>query len=812
MILNFLVIAFRNIIRNKLFTSINVFGLAVGIASVSIIMVYINHELSYDKFHDSAENIYRIAWFGGGDSPQTRVPHPMAQAMVNDFPEVESAVSITPLWGPGLIKETFSVNNPENDDWFDEKEILAVDTTFFKVFSFEMLLGDKVNVLKRPDIILITESTAVKYFGENWREKNLLEKFLSVNDSRYIIQIGGVLKDPPKTSHFHFDFLVSYIRLKTEDPDAEFMTWADFGHFNYIKLKEGSDSEALERKLIEWVAPHINADQEAIDYFRERPNVGFQLQRITDIHLHSRIRWELEANGNIAYVYIMSAAALFILIIAAFNFMNLTTAQSANRSKEIGIRKSLGARQNQVRFQFIMETTVLAAISVIMGGFLAEISLPFFESLTGNTLDSSLLYTPIAIGSYVLIILFLGFMAGLYPAFVLARVNIRKVLKGEFVSGKKGHAFRSTLVVIQFAIAMILISGSMVIFNQLIYLQNKSLGFNKEEKVVIPMMEGNMRKNYPTMEKELLRLPGVSSVAAVSNLPGGQFNQQSLYAAEHPEHIIDASEMICSHDFLNLMDIKIIEGRGFDESIITDSIDAFILNKEAVEALNLKDPIGNELVLDMDGFKLKGSVIGITENFHYLSLHDPIRPLIVIERPWYNHLIINVGTEHLSENMNAIRNIWQEHAGNFRFSYNFLDQNIDAQYRAEKITGKIFGVFSGIAVVIACLGLFSMATINMERRKKEVGVRKILGASKPHILFLLLGEFSKIILLALLLAAPIGWFMMDNWLNNFTYHINLTIQLFVGAAILVVFIAWLTISGIALKTLAINPTEALKSE
>ncbi|MEM1134562.1 MAG: ABC transporter permease [Bacteroidota bacterium] len=812
MVRNFFVIAFRHILRNRLFTFINIFGLALGIACVSIIMVYVHFELSYDRFHQSAENIYRVAWFGSGDSPQTRTPHPMAEAMVNDFPEVKAAVSMTPIWGPGLIKETFTVNNPENDVWFEEKEVLAVDSSFFEVFSFELIIGDKESVLKRPDVVLITESIAAKYFGENWRVDNPLGKLLAANTPDDVVEIGGIIKDPPKASHFHFDFLISYERLKAENPDAPFFQWGDFGHFNYVRLEEDTDAEALERKLFEWVAPHINADKETVAYFNARPNAGFQLQRITDIHLHSQIRWELEANGNIAYVYIMSAAALFILIIAAFNFMNLTTAQSANRSKEIGIRKSLGARPKQVRFQFIFETTLLAVVAVLTGGFIAEITLPFFENITGNTLNSELLYSPSFIIAFISIILLLGLLAGLYPAFFLSSLNIRKVLKGEFVSGKNGNTFRRTLVILQFGIAMILITGNLVIFEQLQFIQNKPLGFNKEAKVLLPMMEGAMRDKYPTLEKELLRLPGIKDVAAISNIPGGQFNQNPLYALNQPENRIDAIEMSGSHDYLKLMNVQLVAGRYFNRLALTDTAEAFIINEEAVKSLNLKTPIGAELALERDGEMIKGTVIGVTKNFHYQSLHTPIRPVLVMLRPLYNHLVINMETGQFNDKMKAIKTIWQEYAGNFQFSYHFLDDNITAQYRAENITAKIFSFFSVIAIVIACLGLFSMAAINMARKQKEIGVRKVLGASSFRILFLLISDFSKPIFVALLLAIPLAWWMMDNWLQNFTYHIEIQAQLFILSGFLVILVAWLTISWLLTKTVSTNPVEALKNE
>ncbi len=798
--------------RNKLFTFINLSGLAVGVACVSVIVVYIANELSYDRFHKSAEDIYRIAWFGDGDSPQTRTPHPMAMAMVNDFPEVESAVSMTPIWGPGLTKQTFTFNNPETNDWFQEREILMVDTSFFNVFSFELLEGNKERVLKRPDIILITESIAVKYFGIDWAKKGVTGKMLAVNSPQEVIEIGGVIENPPLNSHFHFDFLISYERVKAVEPNNPFLQWGDFGHFNYLKLKKGTDAEALERKVFAWAAPHIDADKESIAYFEEHPNAGFQLQPLTAIHLHSNIRWELEPNGNSAYVYIMSAAAFFILIIAAFNFMNLTTAQSVKRSREIGVRKSLGARKTQLRLQFIAETTLLALLAVVIGGFLAEISLPFFENITGLQLNNALLYSPTFLLGFILLVLILGITAGIYPAFFLSKIPTTRVLKGEFFSGKKGSTFREVLVIVQFSMAMLLITGSLVILNQLQFLQNKPLGFNQAQKIVIPMLEGEMQRQYPVLEERLLKLKSVQHVAAASNIPGGQFNQNPVYAVNNPTVRMSASEVMSSHDYLNLFGVKLKAGRYFSPAILTDTASAYIINEALANALNLKDPIGKELILDSDDELLRGTVIGVTEDFHYQSLHTPVRPMIVLQRRGYNHLIVDVMGDDFESDLAQIQTIWQQYADNFQFSYKFLDSSLAAQYQAEKVTGKVFSFFSLVAVFIACLGLFSMASISMQRKQKEMGVRKVLGASAGQVLLMLLTNFSKPIVLALLLAAPLAWWIMDTWLQNFTYHIGLGLPVFLIAGTLVLIIAWGTIAWLVFKTATANPVESLKIE
>src|SRR5258708_5104485 len=367
MLHHYLTTALRNFVRNKFYTTISVGGLAFGLASVFLIVQYLKLELGYDRFHKSAENIYRIAWIN--TNAQTRTPHPMAQAMVQDFPEGERAVSLSPLWGPGLTREIFSVRNPEKDVRYDESNVLAVDSTFFKVFSFQVMKGDAKTILKNPGGILLSESTAIKYFGTT----DIIGKQLEVNEKNNLVQILGVFKDVPQASHFHFDILVSMLRLKLEDPNSDYYTWKDFGHYNYVRLKPGADAKALQGKLLTWSKKYVNFRDEELRWLKEN-NFGFELQPITTIHLQSHLRWELEPNGNIAYVYLMAAAALLILVIGVVNFVNLSIAQASERAKEIGLRKSLGAFRQQLTFQFLGESLLITAMSVILAIAFIEIS------------------------------------------------------------------------------------------------------------------------------------------------------------------------------------------------------------------------------------------------------------------------------------------------------------------------------------------------------------------------------------------------------------------------------------------------------
>src|SRR6267154_3983238 len=417
MLYHYLTTALRNFARNKFYSTISVVGLAIGLASVFLITQYLKQELSYDRFHEGAENIYRIAWINS--NPQTRTPHPMAQAMVQDFPEVESAVSLSPLWGPGLTRRVFSIHNPEKDVRYDESNVLAVDSTFFSVFTFPLLRGNPGTVLKNPGGLLISESIAVKYFGTT----ECVGRQLEINDEKDLVEVLGVFKDVPRASHFHFDFLVSYVREK--DPDDEYYKWGDFGHYNYVRLKPGTDAKLLESKLLTWSKKYVNFSEENFRWLQEN-HQGFRLQPITSIHLQSHLRWELEPNGNMAYVYLMAAAALLILVVGAVNFVNLNMAQTSERMKEIGVRKSLGAFRKQLSFQFLGESVLVTSMALALAVILIEISAPVLQAITGKTFS-------IQGGIFISILLSLGLtialVAGIYPSLILSAAKPALILK-----------------------------------------------------------------------------------------------------------------------------------------------------------------------------------------------------------------------------------------------------------------------------------------------------------------------------------------------------------------------------------------------
>lgn len=805
MLYNYFNIAVRNLLRNMTHTLINIFGLGLGIASVFLIALYIDGELSYDKFHEGAENIYRISW--EDDNPQTRTPHPMAQALAQDFPEVESAVSLSPLWAAGLTRETHSLRNPDNDKWYDESSIIGVDTTFFKVFTFPLIKGDPEKVLKSTTSILISESLSKKYFGT----EDAVGKRLNVDGDQYSVEVAGVFKDVPVHSHFHFDILVSYLREKSFDPNDEYYTWRDFGHFNYIRLKPGTNAKELEAKLMDWSRKYIQFNDQQFASLKEQ-GYGFKLTPIADIHLHSKLRWELEPNGNIEYVYILGAAGILTLLIACINFMNLTTAKSAERAKEIGVRKTLGAFRSQLCLQFLTESVVIAVISLLIAIVIVEISLPVFNNVTGLSFD-------IGVGQYVLAIVALavmvGILSGLYPALYLSGVKPHEILKGKFISSRRGSGLRRTLVVFQFAMSMVLISASIIIFSQLDFLRSKNLGFDKEEVIVVPIKNNDGFDKLEFLRNELLKIDGITSVSAASNIPGRQFNQHHITPQKRPLDDVSASDSFVDYDFFETLGIDLSEGRFFLRENPSDTTAAFVINETAAKQLNLQPPVaGQEIVWHGNSNnEVRGTVVGVVKDFHFQSLHQPIQPLVfALTSRAFNHIVIKIDSRDFEKKIAAIERVYKIVEPTFGFEFVFLEESLNTQYAAEQRAGTIIGTFSFIAISIACFGLFGMSMLTFHQKVKEISVRKVLGASSINLLIILLGNFTKLILISILIAVPIVWWIMQDWLGNFSYQVGIHPMIFVGSGLALISISWVTLSYFALKASRLNPAETLKNE
>lgn len=802
MLRNYLTVAFRNLLKNKVLTLINVIGLALGLASVFLISQYVWVELSYDRFHDGAENIYRIAWMN--DNPQTRTPHPLAQAMVADFPEVENAVTITPLWGWGLTRETFSIRNIDRDVRYDERNVMAVDSTFFKVFTFPLVKGDPETALNHVNGCLVSESIARKYFGE----EDPLGKKLEVNGEDGLLEVMGVFKDVPRASHFHFDILVSYVREKTLEPDNPYYTWADFGHFNYVRLKPGTNPDILEGKMLDWLGKYLNLSAEVIQGAKARGD-KFELQPITEIHLGSHILWELESNGYIAYVYMLAAAGILILVIAVINFINLTTAQSTERAREIGIRKALGAFRGQLAAQFTGEALIVSLAAVVVAGVFIELLVPLFAGMTGATLEVD--YLTLA-GGLLALGLVTGVLAGVFPSFRLAAIKPTAILKGILPQSREGRGLRSAFITFQFFASMTLICCSAIIYSQLGFVKQRPLGFDQEELITLPIKDPDaIVPRLDALRNELLKVPGVRKVSAASNIPGKQFNRNDAWNAKDPTLETTIAEELCDYDFFDVLGITFVEGRPFSRNNPADQ-EAFVINERAAAIMFPDGAVGKEMVWGDEPGEVKGTVIGVVKDFNFQSLHEPVRPLLFRLRPRYNHVVLKIETGNLEERMRAVEGVWRLFDDRFQFEFKFLRDELNAQYTEEKNLSNALTAFAGLAIVIASFGLLGIALLTFRQKTKEVSIRKVMGASLERIVLLLLKDFTRLVLIAVIISVPVTWWAMNRWLTNFTYHTSVNPWVFVAVGTGLLAVAWGTLGYLTIQVAKTNPAETLRGE
>lgn len=809
MILHFFKIFTRNIKRNGLFAFFNVIGLTVGFTGSILIYLYIQDELSYDKSFQDSDRIYRVAWMS--ENPQTRTPHPMALAMANDLPEVEQAVSLSPWYGPGLSKDLIRVQNEATNVVFEEPDFYFADSTFFDIFKLDILEGDK-DALKKPFALVITEPMAKKYFGDS----SAIGQELNLNGMPLAVSV--VVEPMPENSHFHFNAILPYVTLKQINPTDNWMTWADFGHFNYVRLAEGADSEQLESKIPEWVATYLDWDETGIERLLSR-EFGFALQPITDIHLHSHLRWELEDNGNILYVYILVAILAFLILIAAINYVNLTTAKSVERAKEVGIRKTLGAISGRISLQFYLETLLFTFIAFVISLGLGVLLLNSFNELSNKSFGLTDLFDlPFLIYSLIVALL-IGLLAGAYPALALSSFKPTEVLKGKLKNTSQGVRLRSSLVILQFTISAILISGSFIIYNQIQFMQEKDLGFDQEAvvslNVPIRVELGGVDLNaLRTTQDEIERLSGVRSTALVSSVPGGQFNQHPFFLKDNPEDRVDASSIMVDYDIDEVLGIEIAEGRMFDRSYAEDSLVNVIINEEMARQLPVGNPVGMKLIQDASGVEYEFKVIGVVKDFHFQSLHQDIQPLILSVQPLgAGHILVKLNGQQFGETMAEIEKIYNTNVETeLPFEYNFLDDDLELLYAQEVKTLSIFSVFSMLALILASLGLLGMAIAVLNQRIKEIGMRKILGASSKQIMGMILGQFGRLVGISLIIGLPLSYWLMQTWLTEFSYRAPFDLLPFIGAILVLLVVTFVSIISAVSKITYTNPVDTLRYE
>ena len=807
MLRNYLKIAVRNFIGHPGFSIINVLGLAVGIACCLLILLFVRDERSFDRHNKQIDRIYRVGLNGFINNTAIEsvvTSAPMAKALVEEIPEIAAATRMRSFGFPVFRY---------GDKVFSEERVLWVDGSFFDVFTVPFIAGDPRTALAKPLTIVLTRSMARKYFGA----EGPLGKVLNADGRRDYV-VTGLVEDPPRNSHFHYDFLAA---VETYD-DSRSPVWVNNNYYTYFLLRQDAKAEAVAAKMPDVVRRHVGPQvQAAIGISLERflasgGKYEFFIQPAKDIHLRSHYDHELEPNGDIAYVYIFSVIALGILTVAVVNFVNLATARSARRAREVGVRKTLGSHRAQLIRQFLSESVLMGFLAVLLALLLVQILLPAFNRITGKGLAMPYAESPYTVPALLALALVVGILAGIYPAFFLASFDPVIVLKTETAGRSRKSLLRNVLVVFQFAVSIILLIGTLVVRRQMDYIQTRNLGFNREQIVVIEKTDdiGNQLRAF---KQELLANPRIVSASNTGSLIGDNFGSSVFKfpgAAGEENHLLWT--YFSDEDFAKTYEVGMAAGRFFDKEHPTDA-QAVVVNESAARELGLKEPVGKQIVAvgPTAAQSQTFTIIGVTKDFHFQSLHNEIRPLIIAyygQRGFGRFLSVRVRPENIRETIGFMERTWRRFARNQAFEYQFFDAHFARLYRAEEQTGQIFFSFSVLAVFVAGLGLFGLSAFVTEQRTKEIGIRKTLGATVSGVSLLLAGQFTKWVLAANLIAWPLAYYFMHRWLQKFAYRAALSPWPFVLTSVLVFGFALLTVSYQTIKAATADPVKSLKYE
>ncbi len=802
-----LIIAFRNLNKYRFYSMLNISGLAIGLATCLFISLFVLDELSYDKFHPEYERIYRVASdlrFNDNQFNFPVAPAPMAEAFQKDFPEIEKAGKMR-RYGTGLVKR--------DGIYHKQREIYYATQQMLDIFQFPTRYGSLNEAISQPNTVVLSESSAKRIFGDEDPVGESLEL-----DGWLTVKVAAVYADIPDNSHFHPQMLLSM-----EHDRQNNLVWLSNNYYTYFKLNEKNDKAGLEAKFEsvyeKYFGPQLR-EMVGTTYEEMMANgsrIHYYLQPVADIHLKSNLAVEFEANGNIEYVYIFSAIAAFILIIACINFMNLSTARASIRAKEVGMRKVMGSVRSQLIGQFITESILYALLASIIATLIVILLLPSFNQFTEKNVNY-LLWNSSTVWVYlVLAVVVIGVMAGLYPAFYLSKFQPTQVLKGSYQSGQKASWFRNILVVFQFATSLVLIIGSLTVYRQLQYTQTKDIGFDKEQVVILNNVS-NLGARGQVLKRELLKTSGIRSASLSNFYPMSDSRSDSPFVPKENNSIdqaVSCQAWAVDFDYVETFNMKVVQGRNFDIAMPSDST-GILINETAVKRFGFDDPVGRKLQIAGD-FAFEGrnewTIVGVLKDFHFESLRNEVMPvLLYVSKYSADNMSLRVQSGDIRQALTEIEEIWKSVAGSIPFEYHFLDQSFDAKYRAETRLGAVFTIFAGLAVFVGCLGLFGLSAYTAERRKKELGIRKVLGASVPGLVKLLFSEFSMLLLVSIIVAVPLAWLAMEEWLNDFAYRIPLGAGTFIIASLMVAFIGLLTVSLQSFKAAKSNPIDNLKYE
>ena len=816
MLQNYLKIAWRNIRNNKLFSFLNIFGLATGFTCCMLIALYIGHETSYDHYHKYADRIYEVATTfvkDGKDDPTPNTPAPMAAAMKQEFPEIEETTRILQLFAEDKTLLQYKPDNQETKSFY-ETSGFAADSTFFRLFSYEFIEGNSGNCLNAPNTVVINEEIAKKLFG-NEPALNKIIKISSNTNGDTSFTVTGVFKPLKKPTQIDARFFIS---LKGGNLQQFITSQTDMAGNNmfqtFLLLKPGSNAKALEKKFPAFVAKYIGNALKSMGFYKKQ-----FLIPVKEMHLYSGLKSNISAVGSIASLYILGSIALFTLLLACINFMNLSTARSSKRSSEVGIRKVLGAEKHSLIKQFLGESLLLSFIALLFAFVITSFVLPVFSYISGAALALEVsVQWPLLLSFFILAII-TGLLAGSYPAFYWSSFIPVKVLKGRFTSSLSAISLRKGLVVFQFIISVVLIISSVVINKQMQYMRTKDLGFQKDQQIVIPMRSSNAKNIYTALKNEIQKSPQVQNVGASFYYPG-IMNPSDM--ALRPEGTPPSEGKLVhtnfvDESFLQTIGIQPLAGRLFSSEFPADTNSRIIINFSTVKELGFTSPdeaIGKKLYFDWRGQSFEYHVVGVVKDFHFQDLHVPISPyaFLLNNQPFYSYLMVHARPGNVSGVLNTIKKTWQSLNPAEPFEYSFLDEDFQKNYATEDRRAAMVSFFTTIAILISCLGLFGLAAFSAEQRTKEIGIRKVLGASVANIVGLLSKDFIKLVVIALFLAAPIGWYFMNKWLEDFAYRINIGWWMFGVAGLLAIFIAFATISLHAIKAALTNPIKNLRTE
>ncbi len=790
MIKNIIKTAIRHIFKYFGYSFLNIFGLTLGIASSLFLIIYVSDEVSYDSYHEKGDRIYRVSsTITERDDQFTWVVAqiPFGPQVAQDYPEVQSYVRFI-----NMPRELYKYEENE----FNEDNFFYVDSTLFDIFTYKVIEGDAKAAISQPNKIALTQKTALKYFGKS----NPIGKSLTAGNKTY--EVTAVLEDVPFNSHFRFDAVAARNNLP-----KQIGSWGNFGVFTYLLLPENIDVKAFESKLQGMYENYMKSIFEALNI-----NIKYSLEPIKHIHLYSTNAGEPEPTGSITFVYIFAIVAFFLVLIAAMNYMNLATARSTKRAKEVGLRKVAGSRRGPLLLQFLSESVFLTLISLLISIVLIIIFLPSFNSLTGKSFDLSILISPVVLITLLGIMLIVGILGGSYPAFYLSHFNPSTVLKGELTQGSSGSYFRKILVIIQFSISAIMIICTLVVFNQLNYLKTMDQGFD-QKNVVGLRLNRDMINKYQVLKTALLEYPGIKSVCS-TNTPIGEGSGKIIFNVETDMGMTErgVNFAIVDHDFINTLGIKIVEGRNFQRDMPSDTLLGVIVNQTFVKRMGWKEALGKKIEIYQNTDALNARVVGVMADYHQTGMYNEIESLLLTYRIDNNIIYIKLDDKDVGSGISYIESQWKDVFPNQPFTYTFLTDRFNNQFEADEKRGLIFTMFTILAIIIACLGLFGLASYMVEQRTREIGVRKVFGANEAIILQMILKYFLKLSGIAILIAIPVAYYFMHNWLQNYVYRTKISILLLIGASLITVMISLITVGYKAYQAALLNPAESVKSK